>query len=165
MAAQWRSGADRMLERVVISRRTSEQELDLLLLLEEDALADGITPKERMPDEYLYCGEAQTGEIAIAVSEWLASIKDRLEGHDRFQLAVARNALGMMAREYAICPRVSDKELADDFLSGKRSMMTQTPLSRALRRDALDKLEVDFPKYPALAVARALWSESTEVID
>ena len=37
MAAQWRSGADRMLERVVISRRTSEQELDLLLLLEEDA--------------------------------------------------------------------------------------------------------------------------------
>ncbi len=35
MAAQWRSGADRMLERVVISRRTSEQELDLLLLLEE----------------------------------------------------------------------------------------------------------------------------------
>ena len=28
-------GEDRMLERVVISRRTSEQELDLLMLLEE----------------------------------------------------------------------------------------------------------------------------------
>ena len=27
-----------------------------------------------------------------------------------------------------------------------------------------DKLETDSPKYPALAVARALWSESTEVI-
>ena len=164
MAAQWRSGADRMLERVVISRRTSEQELDLLLLLEEDALADGITPKVRMPDDYLYFGEAQTGEIATAVSEWLASIKDRLEGHDRFQLAVARNALGILAREYAICPRVSDKELADDFLSGKRSMMTDPTIPR-LRRDALDKLEADSPKYPALAVARALWSESTEVID
>ncbi len=164
MAAQWRSGADRMLERVVISRRTSEQELDLLLLLEGDALADGITPKERAPDDYLYFGEAQTGEIATAVSEWLASIKDRLEGHDRFQLAVARNALGILAREYAICPRVSDKELADDLLSGKRSMMTDPTIPR-LRRDALDKLEADSPKYPALAVARALWSESTEVID
>jgi thiamine kinase-like enzyme len=164
MAAQWRSGADRMLERVVISRRTSEQELDLLLLLEGDALADGITPKERMPDDYLYFGEAQTGEIATAVAEWLTSIKDRLTGHDRFQLAVARNALGILAREYAICPRVSDKELADDFLSGKRSMMTDPTLPR-LRRDALDKLETDSPKYPALAVARALWSESTEVID
>lgn len=164
MAAQWRSGADRMLERVVISRRTSEQELDLLLLLEGDALADGITPKVRMPDEYLFFGEAQTGEIATAVSEWLASIKDRLEGHDRFQLAVARNALGILAREYAICPRVSDKELADDFLSGKRSMMTDPTIPR-LRRDALDKLEADSPKYPALAVARDLWSESTEVID
>ncbi len=164
MAAQWRSGADRMLERVVISRRTSEQELDLLLLLEGDALADGITPKERMPDDYLYFGEAETGEIATAVAEWLTSIKDRLAGHDRFQLAVARNALGILAREYAICPRVLDKELADDFLSGKRSMMTDPTLPR-LRRDALDKLETDSPKYPALAVARALWSESTEVID
>ncbi len=37
MAKIWRSGEDRMLERVVISRRTSEQELDLLMLLEEDA--------------------------------------------------------------------------------------------------------------------------------
>jgi aminoglycoside phosphotransferase (APT) family kinase protein len=164
MAAQWRSGADRMLERVVISRRTSEQELDLLLLLEGDALADGVTPKVRMHDEYLYFGEAQTGEIATAVSEWLSSIKDRLEGHDRFQLAVARNALGILAREYAICPRVSDKELADDFLSGKRSMLTDPTIPR-LRRDALDKLETDSPKYPALAVARALWSESTEVIE
>ena len=164
MAAQWRSGADRMLERVVISRRTSEQELDLLLLLEGDALADGITPKERMLDDYLYFGEAQNGEIATAVAEWLTSIKDRLAGHDRFQLAVARNALGILAREYAICPRVSDKELADDFLSGKRSMMTDPTLPR-LRRDALDKLETDSPKYPALAVARALWTESTEVID
>ncbi|KPP92550.1 phosphotransferase [Erythrobacter sp. HL-111] len=163
-ARVWRDGSDRMLERVVISRRTSEQELDLLMLLEEDALTDGITPKERMSDDYLYFGEAQTGEIATAVSEWLATIKDRLEGHDRFQLAVARNALGILARQYAICPRVSDKELADDFLSGKRSMMTDPTIPR-LRRDALDKLETDSPKYPALAVARALWSESTEVID
>ncbi|MGB7418514.1 MAG: phosphotransferase [Erythrobacter sp.] len=162
MAAQWRSGADRMLERVVISRRTSEQELDLLMLLEEDALADGIVPIERIPDDELYYGEAQTGEIATAVAEWLGTIKDKVEGHDRFQLLVARNALGMLARDYAILPRVADRELAQDFLSGRRSMLTDPTITR-LRRDALDKLEADSPKYPALAVARELWSESTEV--
>ncbi|MEM7779379.1 MAG: phosphotransferase [Pseudomonadota bacterium] len=163
MAKIWRSGEDRMLERVVISRRTSEQELDLLMLLEADALADGISPKERMPDADLYFGEAQTGEIATAVAEWLATLKDKMEGHDRFQLAVARNALGMLARDYAICPRVSNRELAQDFLAGRRSMLSD-PTIPALRRDALDKLEADSPKYPALTVARELWSESSEVI-
>ncbi|BDI60077.1 phosphotransferase [Qipengyuania nanhaisediminis] len=164
MAKIWRSGEDRMLERVVISRRTSEQELDLLMLLEADSLADGISPKIRMPDADLYYGEARTGEIATAVAEWLANLKDKMEGHDRFQLAVARNALGILAREYAICPRVSNRELAQDFLAGRRSMLTD-PTIPALRRDALDKLEADSPKYPALGVARDLWSGSTEVID
>ena len=77
MAAQWRSGADRMLERVVISRRTSEQELDLLLLLEEDA-----PEVERARDiGTLFSwnqdwGEAQDRELVLAVSEWLDTIKD-----------------------------------------------------------------------------------------
>lgn len=157
MAKIWRSGEDRMLERVVISRRTSENELDLLMLLEEDALADGIVPQERLAENELYYGEAQTGEIATAVAEWLGTIKDKLEGHDRFQLAVARNALGMLSREYAILPRVSDKHLAQDFLAGRRSMLTDPTITR-LRRDALDKLEADSPKYPALAVARKKWT-------
>ena len=39
MGQMWRSGADRSLERVVVARRTAEQELDLLLLLEEQAPA------------------------------------------------------------------------------------------------------------------------------
>ncbi len=47
-AQMWRDGHDRMLERVVISRRTSEQELDLLLLLEEDAPED-CTHKQKWP--------------------------------------------------------------------------------------------------------------------
>jgi len=163
-AKVWRDGSDRMLERVVISRRTSEQELDLLMLLEGDALADGIVPQERILEDELYYGEAQTGEIATAVTEWLGTIKNKLEGHDRFQLAVARNALGMLSREYALLPRVSDKDLAQDFLAGRRSMLTDPTITR-LRRDALDKLEADSPKYPALAVARELWSQSTEVIE
>ncbi|MDO9367179.1 MAG: phosphotransferase family protein, partial [Sphingopyxis sp.] len=37
MGAAWRSGADPTVERVVVGRRTAEQELDLLLLLEDEA--------------------------------------------------------------------------------------------------------------------------------
>ena len=37
MGAAWRSGADRSVERVVVGRRTAEQELDLLALLESEA--------------------------------------------------------------------------------------------------------------------------------
>src|SRR3546814_11401037 len=37
MGQAWRSGADTSVERVVIGRRTAEQELDLLLLIEREA--------------------------------------------------------------------------------------------------------------------------------
>lgn len=156
MAGFWRRGEDRMLERVVISRRTSENELDLLMLLDDD-LQQGIVDEERISCEELDRGEANTAEIAEAVSEWLATMKDKVEGHDRFQLAVARNALGMISREYRILPRVTDDELARDFLAGKRQLGSDPTIAR-LRRDALDKLEADVPKYPALAVARAKWT-------
>ena len=156
MADFWRRGEDRMLERVVISRRTSEQEIDLLMLLDDD-LHPGIVGKERVPAEEIDRGEANTAEIAEAISEWLAAIKDKMEGHDRFQLAVARNALGMISREYRILPRSTDRELADDFLSGRRQMGTDPSIAR-LRRDALEKLEADVPRYPALAVARKKWT-------
>ncbi len=164
MAQHWRSGQDRMLERVVISRRTSEQELDLLMLLDEELELKGILPKVRASNEDLYFGEAQAGEVATAIADWLAAIKHRMEGHDRFQLAVARNALGMLAREYAILPRSIDQNLAQDFLAGKRSIKSDPTLVR-LRRDALDKIEADSPKYPAFEVAQRLWGPEREVTD
>lgn len=154
-ARMWREGQDRMLERVVISRRTSEQELDLLMLLDAE-LAPGLVCEERITAVELDQGEAHVAEIAEAVGEWLATLKDTVLGHDRFQLAVARNALGMLARGYRILPRVSDRELAREFLAGRRDYTTDPAVSR-LRRDALDKLEADVPKYPALAVARQKW--------
>jgi aminoglycoside phosphotransferase (APT) family kinase protein len=158
MAAQWRSGADRMLERVVISRRTSEQELDLLLLLEEDAPE---AERRRAPEPSLIIGsghgEANSGEIATAISEWLASLKNKLTGHDLFQLAVARNALGMIARESRSITLLEDSGLAADILSGTVSLASDGLLAR-LRRDVLDKLAVDVPRYPALAHARKKWT-------
>ncbi|PLK24179.1 phosphotransferase family protein [Porphyrobacter sp. TH134] len=157
MAAQWRSGADRMLERVVISRRTSEQELDLLLLLEEDAPeAERARPVVLNDWTFQSKGEATEAEMAVAVSEWLATLKDKLAGHDRFQLAVARNALGIVARSIELGARDSDALGAEALLAGRVSLETDGVLSE-LRRAAFEKLRADVPKYPALVAAKTLW--------
>ncbi len=153
----WREGSDRMLERVVISRRTSENELDLLLLLEEEApeeeRARAVPPAMRVPAP---SGEATAGDIATAISEWLETVKHRMEGHDRFQLAVARNALGMIAREQDSGVHAEDRDLARALLNGERSL-AEPGLLAQLRRNAIDKLGADIPKYPALAAARKKW--------
>jgi len=163
MAAQWRSGADRMLERVVISRRTSEQELDLLLLLEE---AEGIHVQwyDALPKwQKSSCatGEAIESEIVDAVSEWLATMKDKVEGHDRFQLAVARNALGIVSR--ALCGSthvaVTDDVLPRAILSGEIDVFASENILRLMRHHALEKCRVDSPKYPALAAAYQKWTK------
>lgn len=165
MAAQWRSGADRMLERVVISRRTSEQELDLLLLLEEDAPI-----VERLRHVYSpttldhHYGEADVGELASAVLEWLATIKDKLRGHDRFQLSVARNALGMIARESEFLPLPTDSNTAGACLSGVLSLY-EIGFLQSLREGVLSKVMVDSPKYPALTVALKKWAPEQEDLD
>jgi aminoglycoside phosphotransferase (APT) family kinase protein len=157
MAAQWRSGADRMLERVVISRRTSEQELDLLLLLEEDAPEEERARPVVLPDmSCTYLGEASQVEMATAISEWLDTLKDKLTGHDRFQLAVARNALGMIAREADLLPMESDLLLSEELLAGEKTLQSSGLLAD-LRCTALQKLSADVPKYPALKAARKKW--------
>lgn len=157
-AKTWREGADRMLERAIISRRTSEQELDLLMLLEEDApekeRARSLPPASEIPSRM---GEACLGELATAISEWLATVKDRMEGHDRFQHAVARNALGIIARSDAGRIVAEDRELACALLEGKRNL-AELGLLAKLRRSALEKLGADVPKYPALEVARQQWT-------
>ena len=155
-AKTWREGADRTLERAVISRRTSEQELDLLMLLEEDAPEEERSRKVDFVRPFIEHGEASTAELAIAISEWLATIKDQMQGHDRFQHAVARNALGMIQRESEIMPRQDDLKYADSILVGERSLATPGLLAD-LRQQALEKLSADVPKYPALAVARRKW--------
>lgn len=158
MAAQWRSGADRMLERVVISRRTSEQELDLLLLLEEDAPEAERARRVGRENPRTQQGEATDGELAQAIFEWLGSVKDRFEGHDRFQYAVARNALGMISRFTPdSIPATENRELAERMLAGETDLASPGTLAE-LRGGILAAVSQDVPKYPALAVARAKWT-------
>ena len=159
MAKIWRSGEDRMLERVVISRRTSEQELDLLMLLEE---AEGIDMRSELilpswNEDAVIDGEATDGEIVQAVSEWLTTLKEHMKGHDRFQLAVARNALGLVARDLHAPNHLHDQETANAILSGDLDHLSDWRRLQLLRHGAIEKCRVDSPKYPALERARAKW--------
>jgi aminoglycoside phosphotransferase (APT) family kinase protein len=162
MGGYWRAGHDRSVERVVVARRTSEQELDLLLLLEElapEAERTRPLPPAAVPLEPGQ-GEPSGAEILSAVSEWLnGEIKPLVAGRGKFDLAVARNALGIVARELTQRPAASDAALAADLLSGKADLATPGLLAR-LRRMALGKLAADMPKYPALALARSQWETS-----
>ena len=158
MGAYWRSGADRSVERVVVARRAAEQELDLLRLLEDEApLAERerALPPSRAAAQ-IPLGEPNAAELLVAVSEWLSSVKEQFSGRERFDLAVARNALGIAARELALRPDPHDRPLADALLAGETTLATPGLLAR-LRRMALDTLAADQPKYPSLAVARDLW--------
>lgn len=161
MGQTWRSGADRSIERVVVGRRAAEQELDLLLLLEDEAPGgewDRPLPAADAPSPS-GVGEPSAAEIVTAVTEWLTSVKERFAGRERFELAVARNALGIVARELAARPQAEDRALADDLLAGRASLATPGLLAR-LRRAALTKLAADQPKYPSLALALAKWQVS-----
>ena len=157
-AQVWRDGQDRMLERVVISRRTSENELDLLMLLEEDAPEAERAPQLQPVSSYGDLGEAREGELAEAISEWLETIKPLMTGHDKFQLAVARNALGIIARKDLHLPSImEDEALTVAILAGARDL-NEPGLLASLRQTVFEKVTVDVPKYPALAVARQKWT-------
>lgn len=159
MGGFWRAGHDRSIERVVVARRTAEQELDLLLLLEDMAppAEQGRPLPAATPPLEPSTGEPSGAEMLTAISEWLASdIKPLMAGRGKFDLAVARNALGIVAREIEQRPCATDKELSAQLLTGKVDLATPGLLAK-LRRSALAKLTADMPKYPALALARAKW--------
>ncbi|HMO75192.1 MAG TPA: phosphotransferase [Sphingopyxis sp.] len=159
MGQAWRSGADATVERVVVGRRTAEQELDLLLLLEEAApaaeRARALPPPASAAPEPT--GEPTNREMVQAVRDWLASeIKPQAEGHGKFQVAVAMNALGIVMRDLDADTRAEDAALAAALLKGEATLADPGLLAR-LRRVALDKCAVDSPKYAALARTREQW--------
>ncbi len=158
MADVWRTGVDKTLERAVIGRRTSENEVDLLILLEDEAPETQrlpIRPDPPAPPRRM--GEPSAVELLEAVAGWIESdIKPGAVGREKFMAAVALNALGMLRREAENPVEMHDRALADDLLAGRRTLATPGLLAR-LRKTALAKLGNDVPKYSALAKARALW--------
>jgi aminoglycoside phosphotransferase (APT) family kinase protein len=159
MGAAWRSGADTAVERVVIARRTAEQELDLLLLLEAEAPEAerdrALPPVSAAPPAPT--GEPLNREIVQAVRDWLAeAIKPGATGHAKFEVAVAMNALGIVMRGLDAGVRAEDRPLAEALLADTATLAEPGLLAK-LRRAALDKCAVDSPKYAALARARENW--------
>ena len=159
MGEAWRSGADSTVERVVIGRRTAEQELDLLVLLETEApeTERSRTLSPSRPAAGTPTGEPTTYEIITAVQDWLgAAIKPSASGHAKFEVAVAMNALGIAVRDLVAPVSAEDAARSDDILNGRVALADAGVLAQ-LRRDALDKCAVDSPKYAALHRARELW--------
>ena len=159
MGQMWRSGADRTVERVVIGRRTAEQELDLVRLLEDEAPeAERARALHASPDAApAPTGEPTNREIVQAVRDWIeTSIKPHAEGHAKFEAVVAMNALGIVLRDLGAGVRAEDAALAEALLSGTTTLAEPGLLAK-LRRDVLGKCAVDSPKYAALGAARADW--------
>lgn len=156
----WRSGADRTVERVVVGRRTAEQELDLIRLLGEEApaaeRARALPPSP--PPGFDPTGEPTNREMVQAVRDWIeGAIKPKAEGHAKFEAVVAMNALGIVMRDLDAGVRAEDRALSAALMSGETTLAEPGLLAR-LRRAVLDKCAVDSPKYAALAEVRAEWN-------
>lgn len=159
MGQAWRSGADTTVERVVVGRRTAEQELDLIALLEEEAPeAERVRALPSPPAEASEpAGEPTNREIVQAVRDWIeGAIKPRAEGHAKFEAVVAMNALGIVMRDLEAGTRAEDAALSEALMAGTTSLAEPGLLAK-LRRAVLDKCAVDSPKYAALAAARTRW--------
>lgn len=162
MGQAWRSGADTTVERVVVGRRTAEQEIDLLLLLEGEApdVERGRVLPPAPPPAAPPTGEPTNGEIVQAVRDWIeAAIKPGATGHAKFEAVVAMNALGIVMRDLGAGVRAEDAALSASLMSGETSLAAPGLLAR-LRRSAIDKCAVDSPKYASLAAARRQWGDA-----
>ena len=159
MAEIWRSGLDSGLERAVIGRRASETEVDLLMLLEDDAPECERAPiSSPSASDIRRTGEPSTAEMLEALAGWIeADIKPAAKGRDRFMASIALNALGMLQRENADPVEVHDRALSEDLLAARQSLATPGLLAR-LKSQSLAKLAADQPKYSAFAAAMQKWS-------
>lgn len=171
MVGTWRRGEVRSLERAVIGTRVSENEIDLLLMLERAAGLDGaaeIEPPQDQPPEMT--GETNASELATALAEWVQS--DVIPGAEEralFQARVARNALGIVERKARLGPAaeaeaaarlhtlaLNETELCEGLARGHITLSTKGVLDH-LRRTALARVEIDQPRYAGLAAAKTRW--------
>ncbi|MEZ5710848.1 MAG: phosphotransferase family protein [Blastomonas sp.] len=170
MAAMWRRGDDRALERLVIGRRASEVEIDLLLLLEETEGPSGSRLDFSDPEPASETGNPAPGELAEALKQWLGEkILPQAEGHALFEARVANNALGMIERD---CARKSafldaaqarlaglgtDEAALASMLRKKGLKAMTVPIWDHLRLIALENCSIDQPGYAGFRKARSLW--------
>ena len=176
MADIWRRSDRAGPERLVIGRRVSEVEIDLLLMLSDDLPEPGVPMRWPQTD---HCGEiGKTNETGVpsgaalidAVAGWIDSaIANEASGHARFEARVAVNALGMAARDAALGPMFAAWQQQRLSAIGPdaaalASVLRQDPsaitaaIHTHLRQLAVENCLIDQPRYAGLAVARAAWT-------
>jgi aminoglycoside phosphotransferase (APT) family kinase protein len=172
MADIWRRSKDDGPERLVIGRRMSEVEIDLLLMLADDLPAPGAPmhwPDMVAPPDHGVPGAAT---LIDAVGGWIdRAIAANAQGHARFEAKVAINALGMAARDAAMSglfaarqqQRLANIGQRDTDLAAllRRNPRAMTPaIHDHLRHLAVENCLIDQPRYAGLAVARNLWARA-----
>lgn len=171
MLNDWRTGAERTIERAAIGRRISEVEIDLLLLLSEiEGIDAAPLPPLEIPPKTPQTGQTSLAEMITAVSEWNdTEVGPKASGRDRFQSRIAANLLSQLAREaqmgrdFAFRQRDRLKELRltpkalSDGLSDRSLNWRDPELFDHLRLSVLERLLIDQPHYHGLAEAQSRW--------
>lgn len=173
MGHSYRDGSVHALERTIIGRRTSEVEIDLLLLFEPMRVSGSPTLQWEVPPLLPDNGEVEYAEILNALIEWnKEKIMPGLHDHALFESRVANNALGIAQRHAAWGVRfaensserltkigVSTHQLCTS-LRGGDMLIDDHAIWDHLCLSALERLSIDQPKYAGLKVALDKWSTS-----
>jgi len=168
MAAFWRAGADKTVERPGIARRSSECQVDCanLILPGPVELVEAREPESSvdMP---------RVDELLVSVREFLRDdARGALEGRNAFLALVASNSLDIVLRELQLGPahRSGEHERlrklldSDENLEALRLRLCEglrdgrvaldlPGLADHLRTTAANQLAIDQPKYSGLAIA------------
>jgi hypothetical protein len=160
MAATWRTGETPSLERPVIGRRSSEAQMDCVVLL--------IAGEVELPEAQALHEGAQLpmpAELIEGVKTFLRKdIAGSVTGHAAFMARVAANSLGIAQREFLHGPQLAAREharlqtlLGDGTLDELRwqlvkalrgDMPLDTPgLHDHLRHTVAGQLSIDQPHY------------------
>jgi aminoglycoside phosphotransferase (APT) family kinase protein len=170
MAAFWRAGADKTVERPAIARRSSECQVDCanliipgpVTLVEEQPAASSVD----MP---------RTDELLTSVRDFLRhDAREALEGRNSFMALVASNSLDIVLRELTLGPAHAEGErerlrglfASDASLETLRARLCEGlrdgsialdlgGLADHLRITAANQLAIDQPRYSGLAAALA----------
>ena len=160
----------------MIGTRASEVELDLLLMLEDDAgLSGPLNAPFDLPQTTVQSAEPQISELLTAMSGWIKEdLMARETGSHLFNARVGANTLSIIQRMTDYGPHfeaaakqrlatlgVSHAELCAALYSGQMSLST-AGLWTHLRLSALERLTMHQPRYAGLSVAREKWHVSQQ---
>jgi hypothetical protein len=171
MTQIWRTGLDRSVERALIGTRSSEVEIDLLMMLEQQAgISAPLDTDFSLPETERRSAEPEAGELLTAMTAWIKDdLIPRQTGSDLFNARVAGNTLSIVQRMSDYGPHFSKAQaarlaaldlthdgLCDALYAGEIDLAAPSLLTH-LRLQALERLSIHQPRYAGLKVAQEKW--------